>query len=77
VFVMVAWFAAGRLLLGARQLEARDELPKGFLMRVYGFFVGLLSTLMGVGGGLFANLLMTSTAGRSIRRSRPRRRLRC
>ncbi len=28
-------------------------------MRVYGFFVGLLSTLMGVGGGLFANLLMT------------------
>ena len=28
-------------------------------MKVYGFFVGLLSTLMGVGGGLFANLLMT------------------
>jgi uncharacterized membrane protein YfcA len=28
-------------------------------MRVYGFFIGLLSTLMGVGGGLFANLLMT------------------
>jgi uncharacterized membrane protein YfcA len=29
------------------------------LMRVYGFCVGLLATLMGVGGGLFANLLMT------------------
>ena len=28
-------------------------------MRVYGFFIGLLSTLMGIGGGLFANLLMT------------------
>src|SRR6266849_3608550 len=28
-------------------------------MRIYGFFIGLLSTLMGVGGGLFANLLMT------------------
>ena len=28
-------------------------------MRLYGFFIGLLSTLMGVGGGLFANLLMT------------------
>ena len=28
-------------------------------MKVYGFFVGLLSTLMGVGGGLFSNLLMT------------------
>ena len=28
-------------------------------MKLYGFFVGLLSTLMGVGGGLFSNLLMT------------------
>jgi len=28
-------------------------------MRIYGFCVGLLATLMGVGGGLFANLLMT------------------
>src|SRR5205809_6759449 len=36
-----------------------DELPRGPLMRFYGFVVGLLSTLMGVGGGLFSNLLMT------------------
>ena len=28
-------------------------------MRVYGFCVGILATLMGVGGGLFSNLLMT------------------
>jgi hypothetical protein len=28
-------------------------------MKAFGFFVGLLSTLMGIGGGLFANLLMT------------------
>ena len=28
-------------------------------MKAYGFVVGLLSTLMGIGGGLFANLLMT------------------
>src|ERR1700749_329970 len=34
-------------------------MPKGILMKVFGFFVGLLSTLMGVGGGLFSNLLMT------------------
>ena len=59
VFVLVAWFAAGRLLLARDNWKLGDELPKGFLMRVYGFFVGLLSTLMGVGGGLFANLLMT------------------
>jgi uncharacterized protein len=59
VFVMVAWSAAARLLLARETWKLGDDVPKGFLMRVYGFFVGLLSTLMGVGGGLFANLLMT------------------
>jgi uncharacterized membrane protein YfcA len=59
VFVMVAWSAATRLLLARETWKFGDELPKGFLMRLYGFFVGLLSTLMGIGGGLFANLLMT------------------
>ena len=59
VFVMVAWSAAARLLLARDSWKFGDELPKGFLMRAYGFFVGLLSTLMGIGGGLFANLLMT------------------
>ena len=59
VFVMVAWFAAARLLLARDNWKLGDEVPTGPLMRVYGFFVGLLSTLMGVGGGLFANLLMT------------------
>src|SRR4051794_23462351 len=59
VFVIVAWSAAARLLLARDTWKFGDDVPKGFLMRVYGFFVGLLSTLMGVGGGLFANLLMT------------------
>jgi uncharacterized protein len=59
VFVMVAWSAAARLLLTRESWKLGDDVPKGFLMRVYGFFIGLLSTLMGVGGGLFANLLMT------------------
>src|SRR2546423_10078894 len=59
VFVIVAWSAAARLLLARETWKLGDDVPKGFLMRVYGFLVGLLSTLMGVGGGLFANLLMT------------------
>jgi uncharacterized protein len=59
VFVIVAWSAAARLLLARDGWRLGDDVPKGYLMRVYGFFVGLLSTLMGVGGGLFANLLMT------------------
>jgi uncharacterized membrane protein YfcA len=59
VFVMVAWSAAARLLLARDGWKFGDKIPTGPLMRVYGFVIGLLSTLMGVGGGLFANLLMT------------------
>ena len=59
VFVGVAWSAAARLLLGKENWRLGDEMPKGFFMRAYGFFIGLLSTLMGIGGGLFSNLLMT------------------
>lgn len=59
VFVVVAWSAAARLLLARDGWKLGDDLPDGPLMKVYGFFVGLLSTLMGIGGGLFSNLLMT------------------
>src|SRR5215210_6609615 len=59
VFVCVAWSAATRLILSRDNWKLGDTVPTGPLMRVYGFFIGLLSTLMGVGGGLFANLLMT------------------
>ena len=59
VFVVVAWSAAARLLFGRDTWRLGTDLPKGFLMKVYGAVVGLLSTLMGIGGGLFSNLLMT------------------
>jgi uncharacterized protein len=59
VFVTVAWSAAARLLLARENWKFGDDVPKGALMRLYGFIVGILATLMGVGGGLFSNLLMT------------------
>jgi uncharacterized membrane protein YfcA len=59
VFVLVAWSAAARLLLARENWKFGDDMPKGPLMRLYGFLVGILATLMGVGGGLFSNLLMT------------------
>jgi len=59
VFVMVAWSAAARLLLARESWKFGDAFPRGLLMKLYGFVVGLLSTLMGIGGGLFSNLLMT------------------
>jgi len=59
VFVGVAWSAAARLLLARDTWRFGDDMPKGPLMKLYGFGVGILATLMGVGGGLFSNLLMT------------------
>jgi uncharacterized protein len=59
VFVTVAWSAAARLLLARETWKFGDDVPKGPLMKIYGFVVGFLSTLMGIGGGLFSNLLMT------------------
>ena len=76
VFVCVAWSAAARLLLARDDWKFGDDVPKGPLMQAYGFFVGLVSTLMGVGGGLFANLLMTFYGRPIHRRSRRRRRWR-
>src|SRR5258708_13661862 len=59
VFVAMAWTAAARLLLARDTWKFGQDLPQGPLMKVYGFLAGLLSTLMGIGGGLFSHLLMT------------------
>src|SRR5260221_7321696 len=59
VFVGMAWTAAARLLLARETWKFGEDLPQGPLVKIYGFLVGLLSTLMGIGGGLFSNLLMT------------------
>ena len=59
VFVGVAWSAAVRLLLARESWKFGDKFPTGPLMKAYGLAIGLLSTLMGIGGGLFSNLLMT------------------
>jgi uncharacterized protein len=68
VFVVVAFSAAVRLLFAAEAFKLGDDLPKGALMKFYGFLIGILSTLMGIGGGLFSNLLMTFY-GRPIHQS--------
>ncbi len=58
VFVMVAGINAIRLI-GNLNWKLGDDLPKGPLMQVYGFFIGIFSALMGIGGGQISNLLMT------------------
>lgn len=59
VFVVVAGLSAIRLLFGRDSWKIGSDLPGGPLMQAYGLMIGVLSSLMGIGGGQFANLFMT------------------
>ena len=58
VFVFVAGMSAARLL-GNFSWRLGDDLPKGPLMKVYGLVIGVLSALMGIGGGQLSSMFMT------------------
>jgi uncharacterized membrane protein YfcA len=59
VFVVVAGVSAVRLLFGRDSWRLGTDLPGGALMQVFGLVIGLLSALMGIGGGQLSNLFMT------------------
>ncbi|MBM3615404.1 MAG: sulfite exporter TauE/SafE family protein [Alphaproteobacteria bacterium] len=59
VFILVASTNAAKLLFGKANWKVGDELPTGWLLRLYGLLAGLLSALMGIGGGAITNLAMT------------------
>lgn len=59
VFVVVAGVIATKMLLGNVAWRLRDTLPGWRLTSLYGAVVGVLSFLMGVGGGAISNLILT------------------
>lgn len=59
VFVVVATTSAVRLLFFRNAGSLFGEMPGRFGMRLYGGVIGLLSALMGIGGGQLSNLFMT------------------
>lgn len=59
VFVGVAGVSAFRLLVGKNSMNVGAQMPKGPLMIVFGWIIGMLSSLMGIGGGQISNLFMT------------------
>jgi uncharacterized membrane protein YfcA len=59
VFVGVASLTAAKLFFGGDKWKLGDALPTGLPMRLYGGLIGLLSSLMGIGGGQLANVFMT------------------
>ncbi|MFN4164343.1 MAG: sulfite exporter TauE/SafE family protein [Ferrovibrio sp.] len=59
VFVVVAGISAFRLLFGRESWKISDTMPGNAIMRAYGLLIGVLSSLMGIGGGQLSNLFMT------------------
>jgi uncharacterized membrane protein YfcA len=59
VFVVVATLSAIRLLFARDSWKFGDEFPGAPWMQLFGLVIGLLSSLMGIGGGQLTNLTMT------------------
>jgi uncharacterized membrane protein YfcA len=59
VFVGVAGLNAAKLLFGGEGWRLRDGLPGRTALRLYGAVTGVLSALMGIGGGAITNLILT------------------
>jgi uncharacterized membrane protein YfcA len=58
MFAVIAGTIAVKLLSGRSDWRLADDLPGPTVMRVYGFVVGLCSSMMGVGGGAISNMVM-------------------
>ncbi|GAB1363441.1 sulfite exporter TauE/SafE family protein [Rhodobacter sp.] len=59
VFAAVAAINATKLLTGGKGWRLRDSLPGRGLLSLYGAITGLVSALMGIGGGAVSNLILS------------------
>jgi uncharacterized protein len=64
-YASIASTIALKLLIGRESWRLGDDLPRGPLMSVYGFTVGLAASLMGISGGSISNMILT-LYGKSI-----------
>lgn len=60
VFVLIATLLAVKLLVGKGPWLLRDSLPGTITMSTYGFTLGIVSSLMGIGGGALSNMVLTA-----------------
>ncbi len=59
VFILVALVIGTRLLSGGKGWKLRKMLPGALGMRFGGITIGLVSAIMGIGGGAVSNLFLT------------------
>ena len=57
-FAAIASVIAVKLLFGRESLRMADDLPRGPALRLFGYLIGLSSSLMGVSGVSVANMIM-------------------
>lgn len=58
-FVVVALIIAVKMLTGGKGWRLRQTLPGALVMRLSGLAIGLVSAIMGIGGGAISNLFLT------------------
>jgi uncharacterized protein len=59
VFIIFALSMSAKLIFGRESWNLAEELPGRGLMRLYGFLIGLGSSLMGIAGGSLVALVLT------------------
>ncbi|NKB27341.1 MAG: TSUP family transporter [Rhodobacteraceae bacterium] len=59
VFVAVAGLLSIKMLIGSTNWKLRDTMPGRIGTGLYGAALGVISTLMGIGGGAVSNLILT------------------
>jgi uncharacterized membrane protein YfcA len=64
-FAVIAGAIATKLLFGRPTWRLGHDLPRGLAMPLFGYLIGLSSSLMGVSGGSMSNMIMT-LYGKSI-----------
>ncbi len=65
VWVTCATVMSARLFLARDSWSLGTDVPFGFGLKIYGAFIGIISTLMSIGGGVFISTMMT-LYGRSM-----------
>ena len=58
LFISIATFTCARLLFARDNWVLKGDMPKGLPLQIYGVVIGLLSSLMGIGGGQLCNVYM-------------------
>jgi uncharacterized membrane protein YfcA len=68
VFVAGGLVTATKLLFARDRWKLADEMPRGLALRAWGWLVGIVSALMGIGGGAISTIILT-LHGRQIHQS--------